>query len=66
LANKATAYVVASSGGVVSACAYATRAAAERALDSYGAIGWRPADLFVREATAHERREFGRQLAFSF
>jgi hypothetical protein len=32
LANKA--YVVASPGGVVSACAYTTRAGAERALDS--------------------------------
>jgi hypothetical protein len=64
LANKA--FVVASPGGVVSACAYTTRAGAERALDSYGAIGWRPVDLFVREATARERLEFSRQLAFSF
>jgi hypothetical protein len=66
LANKATAYVVASSGGVVSACACATRAAAERALDSYGAIGWRPADLFVREATVRERRDLGCKLALPF
>jgi hypothetical protein len=63
VAAKAPIYVVATSHGVFSIRAYNTRAEAERALKRYRKRPRKnplPADMFVREATARERREFAR------